>query len=134
VDAQRDACEGIFRITSCRFTPAYYAFNCVTKLFAMAVMELYVDHVVDPLARTAFAAVVASFHVAFLHHRCLSGWGLHLALELFHALMYFQMSADIRAMVFLAHDFVEPLRAISKASHPAPVVEAMVETLERMAW
>jgi len=105
----------------------------VTKLFAMSVAELYVDHV-DPLARTAFAAVAASFHVAFLNHRCLPDWGLHLALELFNALMYFQMSADIRAMVFLAHDFVEPLRAISKASHPAPAVDAMVETLKRMAW
>jgi hypothetical protein len=110
-EKQKSICEKVLEHPSLRFTEAHYAFQCVEALFLEGV------RVATSASSTALADVMASFHAAFAEyeqdHVCETAFAR--IVELFSHLLFQQ--TDMKAVVFMGHDFVQPLeRIVAKAA------------------
>jgi hypothetical protein len=115
-EEQKTICVKGFERRSAHYTKADNAFQCVKELFnkgTCTLLQIPRDVCVPPgCAVTAFSDVITSLHEAFLDYDHMPWRAFVLASQLFEDLMYYKMSPDMKAMVFLVHDFVQPLASI----------------------
>lgn len=115
-EEQKTICVKGFERRSAHYTIPDNAFQCVKELFnkgTCTLLQIPRDVFVPPgCAVTAFADVIASLHEAFLDYDHMPWRTFVLATQLFEDLMYYKMSPDMKAVVFLVHDFVQPLASI----------------------
>jgi hypothetical protein len=134
-EKQKSICEKVLEHPSLRFTEAHYAFQCVEALFLEGVRVASSSSA--SASSTALADVMASFHAAFAEyeqdHVCETAFAR--IVELFSHLLFQQ--TDIKAVVFMGHDFVQPLeRIVAKAAAEGqerrrPELEFLVTMLRR---